>query len=80
MSHAQTAKQLMDALLNGIRPREQPKTCWWKYVEDLEWSCFGIPPVKLLLVVGDQDAWRSLLELLPPKPQKDKWAKENTLN
>ena len=35
MSQEQTAKQLTDALLNGKRPRERPRTRWQNYVEDL---------------------------------------------
>ena len=80
MFHKQSAKQLMDALSGGKRPRGQPRTCWWNYVEDLAWSCLGIPPAKLPLVAGDRDNWRSELKLLHPQSQKEKWAKGNTLN
>ena len=69
MSHEQTAKQLMDALSRGKMPRERPKTRWRNYVEDLAWSRLEIRLVQLPLVAGDQDAWRSQLELLP-QPQK----------
>ena len=80
MSHERTAKQLMDALPSGKRPRGRPRTRWQNYVEDLAWSRLGIPPAKLPLIEGGWDAWRSQLELLSPQPQKDKRAKENTLN
>ena len=80
MSHKQTAKPLMNALTSIKRPRGQPRTCWQNYIEDLAWSRLGIPPAKLPLVARDRDAWRSQLELLPLQPQKDKQAKENTLN
>ena len=80
MSHKRTAKQLMDALPSGKRPRWWPRTRWRNYVKDLAWSCLGIPPTELPLVAGDWDVWRSELELLPPQPQKDKWEKGNTLN
>ena len=80
MSHEQTAKQLMDAIPSCKRPQVQPRTCWQNYVEDLAWSCLGIPPAELLLIAGDQDAWRSQFKLLPPQPQKNKWENENTLN
>ena len=66
----------MDALPSGKRPKAQPRTRWWNYVKDQAWSSLGIPPVKLPLVAGDRDAWRSHLELLPPQPQKDKRVKE----
>ena len=79
MSHKQTAKQLRDALPSGKRPREQPRTRWRNYVEDLACSRLGILPAKLPLVAGDRDAWRSPLALLP-QPQKDKQAKGNKLN
>ena len=65
MSHERTAKQLMNALPNGKRPRGEPKTRWRNYVEDLAWSRLGIAPAKFPLVAGDRDAWRSQLELLP---------------
>ena len=80
MSHKQTAEQLMGALLSAKRPRGQPRTCWQNYVEDLAWSHLGVPPAKSLLVAGDQDAWRSQLELVPPQPRKDKRVKGNALN
>ena len=38
------------------------------------------PPVELPLVAGDQDTWRSQLELVSLQPQKDKQAKANTSN
>ena len=55
MSHKQTEKQLMDALPSGKGLEGNPRTCWQNYVEDLAWSCLGIPPPKLPLVAGDQD-------------------------
>ena len=76
MSHEQTAKQLIDALSSGKRPREQRRTCWQNYVEDLAWSHLGtLGTVKLPLVAEDQDAWRPQLKLLPlqtPKRQVGK--------
>ena len=80
MFYEQTAKQPMDALPSGKRPKGRPKTRWRNYVEDLIWSRLGIPPAKLPLVAGDQKVWRFQLELLPPQPQKDKRAKGNALN
>ena len=56
MSHELTAKQLINALSNGKRPRGRPKTRWWNYVKDLTWSRLGIQPAKLPLVAGDRDA------------------------
>ena len=70
----------MDGLPSGKRPREWPRTHWRNYVEDLAWLHLKIPPAKLSLVARDQDAWRSQLKLLPPQPQKNNWAKENTMN
>ena len=79
MFHKRKAKQLIDALPSSKKPRGRPSTRWWNYVKDLAWSRLGIPPAKLALVEGDRNAWRSQLELPLPKPQKDKWAKGNTL-
>ena len=78
MSHERTAKQLMDALPSGKRPKRRPRARWRNYVEDLAWSRLGISLAKLPLVAGDRDTWRSQLELLSPQPQKDKRAKGNT--
>ena len=72
MSHEQTAKQLMDAVPNGKKPRGQPRNCWPNYVKDLARSCLEIPRAKLPLDAGDRDAWRSQLKLLHPQTQKDK--------
>ena len=39
MFHERKTKQLMDALLSGKMPREQPRpTRWRDYAEDLAWS------------------------------------------
>ena len=70
MSHERTAKQLMDALLSGKRPRRRARTRWRNYVEDLAWSRLGISPAELPLVAGDRNAWKSQLELLPSQTQK----------
>ena len=59
MSYGRTAKQLMDALSSGKRPKRRPEPRWWNYVEDLAWSCFRIPAAKLPLVAGDRDPWKS---------------------
>ena len=80
MIRQRTAKQLMNALPSGKRPRGRPRTRWRNYVKDLAWSRLEIPPAELLLVSKDRDAWRSQLDLLPPKTQKDKRAKGNKLN
>ena len=80
MYHEQTAKQKMDALPNGKRPRRRPRTRLRNYVEDLACSRLGIPPAKLPLIARDQNAWRSQLKLLSLQPQKNKMAKGNALN
>ena len=78
--HELTAKQLMDALSSGKKPRGQPRTRWRNYAEDLAGSRLDtLPgsrletlPEELPLVAKDRDVWRSQLELLPMQPQKDK--------
>ena len=80
MPHERIAKQIMNALPSGKRPRGRPRNRWRNYVEDLTWSRLEIPPVKLLLTAGDRDVWRFQLEVLLPQLQKDKWAKGKTLN
>ena len=80
MSHEWTAKQLMDALPSGKKLRGRPRTRSQNYVEDLARLRFGIPPAESPLVAGDRDARRSQLEVLLLQPQKNKWARGNTLN
>ena len=41
-------------------------------MEDLSWPRLGIPAEHLSFVAEDRDAWRLQLELLPPRPPKDK--------
>ena len=41
----------MTALPSGKKPRERPRTRWWKYVEDLAWSSLEISPAELPLVI-----------------------------
>ena len=67
-----TAKKLLYSTLIGRRPRGRPRTRWRDYVEDLSWSRLGIPAKHLSFVAEDRDAWRLQLELLPPRPPKDK--------
>ena len=56
----------------GRRPRGRPRTRWRDYVEDLSWSRLGIPAEHLSFVAENRDAWRLQLELLPPRPPKNK--------
>ena len=67
-----TAKKLLCSTPIGRRPRGRPRTRWRDYVEDLSWSRLGIPAEHLSFVAEDRDAWRLQLELLPPRPPKDK--------
>ena len=72
MSQERTAKKLLCWTPIGRRPRGRPRTWWRDYVEDLSWSRLGIPGEHLSFVAEDRDAWRIQLELLPPRPPKDK--------
>ena len=56
MSYELTAKQLMDALSSGKKPRERPRIRWRDYAEDLVCSRLAILPVELSLVARDWDA------------------------
>ena len=71
MSQEATAKKLFCSTPIGRRPRGRPRTRWRDYI-DLNWSCLGIPAEHLSFVAEDRDAWRLQLELLPPRPPKDK--------
>ena len=57
MFYEQSAKQQMDALASSKRLREQPRTCWRDYAEDLARSYLGIPLAELSLVAKNWDAW-----------------------
>ena len=72
MPQERTAKKLLCSTPIGRRPRGRPRTRWRDYVEDLSWSRLGIPAEHLSFVAEDRDAWRLQLELLPPRPPKDK--------
>ena len=72
MSQKRTAKKLLCSTPIGRRPRGRPRTRWRDYVEDCSWSRLGIPAEHLSFVAEDRDAWRIQLELLPPRPPKDK--------
>ena len=72
MSQERTAKKLLCSTPIGRRPRGRPRTRWRDFVEDLSWSCFGIPAEHLSFVTEDRNAWRIQLELLPTRPPKDK--------
>ena len=50
MSYKQTAKQLIDTLPSGKKPRRQLRTRWRNYVEDLAWSRFGVSLTELPIV------------------------------
>ena len=72
MSKERTAKILLCSIPIGRRPRGRPRTRWRDYAEYLSWSRLGIPAEHLSFVAEDRDAWRLQLELLPPRPLKDK--------
>ena len=72
MSQERTAIKPLCLTAIGRRPRGRPRTRRRDYVEDLNWSCLGIPAEHLSFVAEDQDAWRIQLEQLPPRPPKDK--------
>ena len=71
MSQERTAKTLLCSTPIDRRPRGRPRTRWRDYVY-LSCSRRGIPAEHLSFVAEDQDAWRIQLELLPPRPPKDK--------
>ena len=72
MSQERKAKKLLCLTPIARRPRGRPRTRWRDCVEDLSWSRLGIPAEHLSYVAEDRDAWRLQLELLPPRPPKDK--------
>ena len=52
----------------GRRPRGRPRTRWRDYISLLAWEHLGIPQEELESVAGEKEAWRALLDLLPPRP------------
>ena len=52
----------------GRRPRGRPRTRWRDYISLLAWERLGIPQEELESVAGEKEAWRALLDLLPPRP------------
>ena len=52
----------------GKRPRGRPRTRWRDYISLLAWEGLGIPQEELESVAGEKEAWRALLNLLPPRP------------
>ena len=72
LSQERTAKKLLCSTPIGRRPRGCPRTRWRDYVEDLTWSCLGIPAEHLSFVAEDRDACRLRFEQLPPRSPKDK--------
>ena len=52
----------------GRRPRGRPRNRWRDYISLLAWERLGIPQEELESVAGEKEAWRALLDLLPPRP------------
>ena len=77
MTQDRTAKQLLYSTPIGRRPLGHPRTRWRDYIEDLGWSRLGIPRKHLPVVAQDRDAWKVQLQMLPPRPHKDKRVYEN---
>ena len=71
MSH-EIVKKLHYSTPTGQRTIGRPRTRWQDYVKNLNRSRLGIPAEHLPFVAKDRDAWRLKLELLPPRPPKDK--------
>ena len=68
MSQERIAKKLLRSTPIGRRPRGRPRSCRRDDVEDLSWSCLGIPAEHLSFVAENRDAWRLQLEMLLPRP------------
>ena len=72
MFHERTTKKLLCSTPIGRRPRGRFRTRWRDYEEDFSWFRLGISAEHLSFVAEDRDSWRIQLELLPPRPPKDK--------
>ena len=73
MPQERLSKQVLSALSNDKRPVGRPRKRWMDHVEDLTWNRLGLRQNEANEVVNDRDVWRLNLELLPPRPLKDKW-------
>ena len=72
MPQERIAKKLLCSTPIGRRPSGYPRSRWRDYVEDLSWSRLGIPAEHLSVAAEDRGAWMLQLELLPPRPPKDR--------
>ena len=61
-------RKVLDARPTGRRPRGRPKTRWKDYISTLAEERLGIPPEEVDNVAQEREHWKSLLELLPPRP------------
>jgi len=66
MPQERLARQVLPAILKGMRTRSRPWIRWSDYISDLAWSCIGIEPEELLEIAVDREAIRALLGMLPP--------------
>ena len=63
-------REVFQARPAGKRPRGRPRTRRRGYISSLAWERLGIPQSELVDVARERNVWGSLLELLPPRPDR----------
>ena len=77
MPQERLARQVLQAIPTGKRPRGRPKTRWCHHISDLAWSCRDAGPAELPEIAVDREVSRVLLGLLSPRPLPEKSGHEN---
>ena len=72
MPQERLPKQVLLEKVKGERPVGRPRTRWLDQMEDLAWDRLGLCPSEVKEVVQDRDVWRLNLEVLPPRPSRNK--------
>ena len=61
-------REVLTARPTGKGPHGRPGTCWGYCISTLAWEHLGLPQVEVVNGALERDDWKSLLEMLPPRP------------
>ena len=64
------AHQILSAQPSGRRPRVRPRTRWMDQIQSISCDRLGIPYRELESMAKDRETWKSMLNMLPPRPER----------
>jgi exonuclease III len=70
MPQERIAHQILSAQPSGRRPRGRPRMRWMDQIQSISCDRLGIPYQELESMAKDRETWKSMLNMLPPRPER----------